>query len=286
MAGPAAEEADDPAIAVRIRGVTKTYGIWSSPKARLAHPVMTLAAQVVPFSRLARAVGVALMASGPLFLLGVVMAAAPTPVLYLTAAASALDVLIGLVLFTGARHVEVDRESRQLRFGATVLGLALPATGQQIPVDAQAKLIVSAAHRERATHDVSLEQHGQRARVLSFAKRDQAQRYAQQLADALRIAVITMDAGTGDGSLLDVLAPVFDHVVAVDRSDARVAQALCEAVRAGLDGKAVEADFVPHLEAAFDPELIRKMLTELRCQIVKPTLRPEARIIEVVRPSA
>jgi len=153
---------------------------------------------VIPFSRLARAVGVALMASGPLFLLGVVMAAAPTPVLYLTAAASALDVLIGLVLFTGARHVEVDRESRQLRFGATVLGLALPATGQQIPVDTQAKLIVSAAHRERATHDVSLEQHGQRARVLSFAKRDQAQRYAQQLADALRIAVITMDAGTGD----------------------------------------------------------------------------------------
>lgn len=41
-------------FAVRIQGVTKTYGIWSSPKARLAHPVMTMAAQVVPFSGLAR----------------------------------------------------------------------------------------------------------------------------------------------------------------------------------------------------------------------------------------
>lgn len=50
---PAAQPAD-PDIAVRVKGVTKTYGIWSSPKARLAHPLMTLAAQVLPFSRLAR----------------------------------------------------------------------------------------------------------------------------------------------------------------------------------------------------------------------------------------
>ena len=46
----------DPDIAVRIRGVTKTYGIWSSPKARLAHPMMNLAAQILPFSRFARGV--------------------------------------------------------------------------------------------------------------------------------------------------------------------------------------------------------------------------------------
>jgi lipopolysaccharide transport system ATP-binding protein len=54
---PAFDPADlpaDPDIAVRVRGVTKTYGIWSSPKARLAHPVMSMAAQVLPFSRLAR----------------------------------------------------------------------------------------------------------------------------------------------------------------------------------------------------------------------------------------
>ncbi len=51
--GPAGSPAD-PDIAVRVRGVTKTYGIWSSPKARLAHPLMNVAAQVLPFSRLAR----------------------------------------------------------------------------------------------------------------------------------------------------------------------------------------------------------------------------------------
>lgn len=50
---PAAHHVDSD-IAVRVKGVTKIYGIWSSPKARLAHPVMTMAAQVLPFSRLVR----------------------------------------------------------------------------------------------------------------------------------------------------------------------------------------------------------------------------------------
>lgn len=58
MAGesiPVPAEADDATeIAVSVQGVTKTYGIWSSPKARLAHPLMTMVAQALPFSRLAR----------------------------------------------------------------------------------------------------------------------------------------------------------------------------------------------------------------------------------------
>lgn len=33
---------------------------------------------------------------------------------------------------------------------------------------------------------------------------------------------LAVDVGTGDGSLLDVLAPVFEHVVAVDRSEAQL----------------------------------------------------------------
>jgi lipopolysaccharide transport system ATP-binding protein len=45
---------DDAAIAVRVRDVTKTYGIWSSPKARLAHPLLTMASQMMPFSRVSR----------------------------------------------------------------------------------------------------------------------------------------------------------------------------------------------------------------------------------------
>ncbi len=50
----AGADADDSNLAVRVSGVTKTYGIWSSPKARLAHPVLTMAAQLMPFSRLSR----------------------------------------------------------------------------------------------------------------------------------------------------------------------------------------------------------------------------------------
>ena len=53
--GPATTESlADSGIAVSVQGVTKTYGIWSSPKARLAHPLMTMAAQALPSSRLAR----------------------------------------------------------------------------------------------------------------------------------------------------------------------------------------------------------------------------------------
>lgn len=60
----------------------------------------------------------------------------------------------------------------------------------------------------------------------------------------------------------------------------QVVQALCEAVEAGLDGQARQAEFVPNLKTSFDPALIRYLLTELRKQIQRPTLRPAARVIE------
>lgn len=63
----------------------------------------------------------------------------------------------------------------------------------------------------------------------------------------------------------------------------RVVQALCEAIQAGLEGKAEEADFVPHLEDSFDPDLIRTMLAELRRQIQNPSLRPMAVVIDTVK---
>lgn len=53
-AGPSHMPPADDDIAVRVQGVTKTYGIWASSKARLAHPLMTMAAQMLPFSRLVR----------------------------------------------------------------------------------------------------------------------------------------------------------------------------------------------------------------------------------------
>ena len=60
--------------------------------------------------------------------------------------------------------------------------------------------------------------------------------------------------------------------------DPAVAAALCEAVREGLDGRAVEADFVPHLESGFDGEVVRRLLGELRRQIENPSLLPKAPI--------
>jgi ArsR family transcriptional regulator len=46
-------------------------------------------------------------------------------------------------------------------------------------------------------------------------------------------ASFAIDAGTGDGGLLDVLAPVFERVVAIDRSAAQIARAR---ERVGLRG--------------------------------------------------
>ncbi len=46
----------DDAIAVRINNVSKVYGLWSSPNARLAHPLLNLAAQLLPFSRVSKSV--------------------------------------------------------------------------------------------------------------------------------------------------------------------------------------------------------------------------------------
>jgi HD-GYP domain-containing protein (c-di-GMP phosphodiesterase class II) len=60
----------------------------------------------------------------------------------------------------------------------------------------------------------------------------------------------------------------------------RVVQALIDAVNAGLEGRAAQPDFVPHLEASFDPALIKTMLTELRRQLDLP--RTSAVVIESI----
>lgn len=49
--------------------------------------------------------------------------------------------------------------------------------------------------------------------------------YLTALAALLPRRGLAVDVGTGDGALLDVLAPVFDRVVAVDREDAQLARA-------------------------------------------------------------
>ena len=57
--------------------------------------------------------------------------------------------------------------------------------------------------------------------------------YLSAMAPLIPRRRVAVDAGTGDGSLLDVLAPVFEQVVAVDRSEARVAQARARLARRG-----------------------------------------------------
>jgi ArsR family transcriptional regulator len=74
-------------------------------------------------------------------------------------------------------------------------------------------------------------------------------RYLAALAPLLPRRGLAIDAGTGDGSLLDVLCPVFEHVVAIDRERAqldrcreRVAQRgfhNAELLEGELDAKAI-----------------------------------------------
>ena len=49
--------------------------------------------------------------------------------------------------------------------------------------------------------------------------------YIAALASLLDEHALAVDAGTGDGALLDVLAPAFDRVIALDRSAAQLARA-------------------------------------------------------------
>jgi DNA-binding transcriptional ArsR family regulator len=49
--------------------------------------------------------------------------------------------------------------------------------------------------------------------------------YLAAFAPLIAHRALAVDAGTGDGSLLEVLSPVFDRVIAVDRSEAQLAMA-------------------------------------------------------------
>ncbi len=59
--------------------------------------------------------------------------------------------------------------------------------------------------------------------------------YLTALAPLIPRRALALDAGTGDGSLLDVLAPVFARVVAVDREEAQLARAQERVARRGYE---------------------------------------------------
>jgi ArsR family transcriptional regulator len=58
--------------------------------------------------------------------------------------------------------------------------------------------------------------------------------YLAALGPLLPRRALALDAGTGDGGLLDVLAHVFERVIAVDRSEAQIAQARARIAAHGL----------------------------------------------------
>jgi DNA-binding transcriptional ArsR family regulator len=58
--------------------------------------------------------------------------------------------------------------------------------------------------------------------------------YLVALASLLSNRALALDAGTGDGSLLEVLAPVYERVVALDRSEAQLGRARERAAARGF----------------------------------------------------
>ena len=58
--------------------------------------------------------------------------------------------------------------------------------------------------------------------------------YLAALAPLVDHKKLAVDAGTGDGALLEVLSPIFDRVVAIDRSEAQLAMARARCKHRGL----------------------------------------------------
>jgi DNA-binding transcriptional ArsR family regulator len=77
----------------------------------------------------------------------------------------------------------------------------------------------------RVRDQVAREFFAQRRDAAIAEPADASTAYIAALARLLPSRKLAVDAGTGDGALLDVLAPAFDKVVAVDRSEAQLDRA-------------------------------------------------------------
>jgi SAM-dependent methyltransferase len=79
--------------------------------------------------------------------------------------------------------------------------------------------------------------------------------YIAALASLLEHRALAVDAGTGDGALLDVLAPAFDRVVALDRSAAQLQRAERRVLARGYDN-------VELFSAEIDDRQVRRAVGE------------------------
>jgi DNA-binding transcriptional ArsR family regulator/precorrin-6B methylase 2 len=133
---------------------------------------------------------------------------------------------------TALRHAGLLRDRREGT--RTLVRLADDAATDPVVSDALA------SGRALCEHDGSLARIGEVLRTREAAAREFFARpakvkidaappeigaYLAALAPLLPQRALALDAGTGDGSLLEVLAPVYERVVAIDRSEAQLARA-------------------------------------------------------------
>jgi ArsR family transcriptional regulator len=113
---------------------------------------------------------------------------------------------------------------------------------------------------------------------------------------ALRVLVpereLSVDAGTGDGALLDTLSPVFRRVVAIDRSETQLERARRRAERRGYDnvtffrGELDSEELSPLVGVGADVVVASRVLhhaarPRLAVQALAALLRPGGRLVVI-----
>lgn len=107
-----------------------------------------------------------------------------------------------------------------------------------------------------AARDAAAREFFDRADVEAPSLPDTLPSYLSALAPLISPRRLAIDAGTGDGSLLEVLAPIFERVVAVDRSEHQLERARRRMSERGYH-------HVEHVASELDDASLRKRVREL-----------------------
>lgn len=98
--------------------------------------------------------------------------------------------------------------------------------------------------------------------------------FLPMLAPLVERRALAVDVGTGEGTLLPLLSPIFDRVVAIDRSAARLARCAERVAALGLpnvrlrEGTVEDASLVQELERAGGADLV--VLSRVLCHAARP----------------
>jgi len=138
--------------------------------------------------------------------------------------------------------------------GDAVLADALRAGDELCVADGSLDRISSVvAAREEASREY-FARHGEVDEGLGWP--EQLPAYLMAVAPLMRAGRLAFDAGTGGGEFLEVLAPLFERVVAVDRESSQVERARLRVKRRGYR-------HVELMQADFSDPLVLSRLTEL-----------------------